>query len=193
MERKERVRGRRRYLRTAGATVASIALAGCTDGSPDNASDPSGDGNETGDGSSTTDEDDAESIHADYETTEVTVSTTAGERLGSVTAAIADTRDMRRLGLSDTEHLPEDRGMLFIFGGVADRTFVMREMDFGIDIVYADADGTITGIHHAPAPEPDEDGSDQRYPGRGQYVLEVSLDWTTDRGVETGDVLDWGS
>lgn len=193
MERKERVLGRRGYLRTAGATAASIALAGCTDDSPSNASDPYGDGNETGDGNSPSDEDDAASIHADYETTEVTVSTTAGEELGSVTAAIADTRDLRRLGLSDTEHLPEDRGMLFIFDGVADRTFVMREMDFGIDIVYAEADGAITSIHHAPAPEPDEDGENQEYPGRGRYVLEVSLDWTTDRGVETGNVLEWGS
>lgn len=191
MDRTGRGRSRRGYLRAVGGTVGTVALAGCTDGSPSGASDP--DGNETGPGGSTSDGDDSAAIHEDYETTEVTVSTAAGEELGSVTAAIADTDDLRYLGLSDTEHLPEDRGMLFIFDRVDDRTFVMREMDFGIDIVYADADGTITRIHHAPAPEPGEDGSNQRYPGRGQYVLEVSLDWTTERGVDTGDVLDWGS
>lgn len=193
MDRTGRVRHRRGYLRAVGTTVGAVALSGCTDGSSYNASDPYGDGSENGDGESTTDGDDAAAIHEDYETTEVTVSTAAGEELGTVTAAIADTDDLRYLGLSDTEHLPEDRGMLFIFDGVADRTFVMRGMDFAIDIVYADADGSITRIHHAPAPGPGEDGSNQRYPGRGQYVLEVSLDWTTDRGVETGDVLDWGS
>ncbi|MFT4947418.1 MAG: uncharacterized membrane protein (UPF0127 family), partial [Natronomonas sp.] len=112
-----------------------------------------------------------------------------GEELGSVTAAIADTQDLRITGLSETESLPEDRGMLFVFNTANTRPFVMREMDFAIDIVYADVDGTITGIYHAPAPGPDEDGENQRYEGFGQYVLEVSYDWTTDRGIETGDRL----
>lgn len=81
--------------------------------------------------------------------------------------------------------------MLFVYDEVDDRTFVMRDMDFGIDIVYADDEGTITRIHHAPEPGPDEDGSNQPYPGRGQYVLEVVLDWTTERGVTEGDLLDF--
>lgn len=128
-------------------------------------------------------------VHGEYETTRVTVTSPDGEELGAVTAAIADTSDLRYLGLSDTETLPENRGMLFVYSSVGDRTFVMREMDFAIDIIYADDDGTITTIHHAPAPGPDEDGEDQRYPGRGQYVLELNYNWTTDRGVEEGDVL----
>jgi uncharacterized membrane protein (UPF0127 family) len=128
-------------------------------------------------------------IHQGYETTEVRVLTPEGDRLGSVTAAIADTRELRYLGLSDTESLPADRGMLFVYETVDDRTFVMREMDFGIDIVYADADGAITRIHHAPEPGPNEDGEEQRYPGRGQYVLEVGYHWTTDRGISEGDRL----
>jgi uncharacterized membrane protein (UPF0127 family) len=65
----------------------------------------------------------------------------------------------------------------------------MREMDFGIDIVFADADGVITEIHHAPAPGPGEDGTDQTYGGRGKYVLEVTYRWTEERGVSTDDVL----
>jgi len=130
-------------------------------------------------------------VHEDYETTAVTVRSSDGEELGSVTAAIADTSDLRYLGLSDTESLPEDRGMLFVFDEVQDLTFVMREMDFPIDIVYADDEGVITGIHHARAPGPDEDGNDLQFPGRGQYVLEVNHHWTTDRGVEEGDVLEF--
>lgn len=109
--------------------------------------------------------------------------------LGEVTAAVADTPELRYTGLSETETLPEDRGMLFVYESVAERTYVMREMDFGIDVVFADDEGQITTIHHAPAPEPDEDGSEQRYPGRGQYVLEVNYGWTTDRGVTVGDWL----
>lgn len=137
------------------------------------------------------DADEDAAIHADYETTEVRVRSPNGERLGAVTAAVADTAKRRYIGLSDTASLPEDRGMLFVFDSVGDRTFVMRGMDFGIDIVYADADGTITDIHHASAPGPDEDGNAQKYPGRGQYVLEVVYDWTSDRGVSEGDVLEF--
>ncbi len=131
-------------------------------------------------------------VHEGYETTEVRVRTPDGDELGRVTAAIADTNDLRYLGLSDTESLPTDRGMLFVYGSEREGlTFVMREMDFGIDIVYADAEGVITRIHHAPAPAPDEDGNEQGYPGDGQYVLEVGYEWTTARGVEEGDVLEF--
>ncbi len=160
---------RRTLLALAGGTAA--ALAGCADDAE------------------TDDTDSGEAVHEGYATTTVTARSADGERLGTVTAAIADTPERRYLGLSDTPELPTDRGMLFVFDDVADRTFVMREMSFGIDIVYADADGTITGIHHAPAPGPDEDGNEQRYPGRGKYVLEVVRGWTTERGVSEGDVL----
>ena len=166
----------------------------------DGESEPTSDGNSSADSAAEsadeTDEsgDDADeraSVHEDYETTEVRVVTPDGDECGSVTAAIADTSDLRYLGLSDTESLPSDRGMLFVYESVRERTFVMREMEFGIDIVYADADGAITEIHHAPAPGPDEDGNEQRYPGRGQYVLEVNYEWTTEHDVSEGDVLEF--
>ncbi|ADD05024.1 DUF192 family protein [Natrialba magadii ATCC 43099] len=59
----------------------------------------------------------------------------------------------------------------------------------GIDTIYADDEGTITGIHHAPEPGPDEDGADHEYPGRGLYVLEVVYGWTDEHDVSEGDVL----
>ncbi|ELZ13641.1 hypothetical protein C479_02311 [Halovivax asiaticus JCM 14624] len=183
MGRGDPARTRRNYLATVGATATAVGLSGCTGGEPQP---PNESTNETAPVS------DERPVFPGYETTPVTVSTPDGERLGSVTAAVADTDELRQLGLSATESLADDHGMLFIFDRVADRTFVMREMDFGIDIVYADASGTITQIHRAPAPDPDEDGEEHRYPGRGQYVLEVTLDWTTERDVESGDRLDWG-
>lgn len=129
-------------------------------------------------------------VFPDYDMTTVGVRSPAGDLLGWVRAAIADTGALQFTGLSDTEALPDHYGMLFVYSEVDDHTFVMREMDFGIDIVFADDEGKITTIHHAPKPGPDEDGSEQRYPGRGQYVLEVNEDWTTERGVEEGDFLD---
>lgn len=123
-----------------------------------------------------------------YETTEVTVvDGDTQTELGSVDAAIADTWGKRYVGLSETESLPEEWGMLFVHDDVDERTYVMRNMSFGIDIVFVDDDGTITKIHSAPAPAPDEDGSDHRYTGRGKFVLEVNEGWTNDRGIEPGD------
>lgn len=130
-------------------------------------------------------------VHEEYETTQVTIVSQNQKQRGEVTAAIADTSELRHLGLSDTESLPENRGMLFVHDAVQELTYVMREMDFAIDIIFADGDGVITGIHHARAPEADEDGNDLRYPGRGQFVLEVNRDWTTDRGIGEGDSLEF--
>lgn len=128
--------------------------------------------------------------YADYDTARVAVRTPEGDTLGAVTAAIAQTGDQRYTGLSDAEALPADAGMLFVFGEPqGSLTFVMRRMGFGIDIVYADAQKRITEIHNAPAPAPDEDGNEQRYPGSGQYVLEVPYEWADRHGVEVGDSL----
>ncbi|MES3517907.1 MAG: DUF192 domain-containing protein [Natronomonas sp.] len=175
--------GRRRWL-TALCGLGGAGLAGCLDAIS---------GESTGDDVRADDANgrhtEADRVHPEYETRVVRIETPDGDVLGSVTAAIADTDDLRYTGLSDTEVLPDDRGMLFVYESVADRTFVMREMDFGIDIVYADGEGVITEIHHAPAPGPEEDGNLQRYPGWGQYVLEVNYRWTEAHGVEVGDVL----
>jgi hypothetical protein len=122
-----------------------------------------------------------------YDHVTVTVSDANGTVLGEVRAAVADTPEKRYTGLSDTEFLPEDGGMLFTYDSEGNHTYVMREMDFGLDIVYVGSDGTIRTIHHAPEPPEGEDGNDYRYPGRGQYVLEVNLNWTTRNGVEAGD------
>lgn len=130
----------------------------------------------------------------DPDQTAVTVVESGTENvLGTVTADIADTGDERYTGLSETASMPENEGMLFVYDTVDNRQFVMRDMSFGIDIVFADADGTITNIAHAEAPDSGETGEEphHRYSGTAQYVLEVNYDWTTDRGITEGDRLDF--
>ena len=179
-------RSRRRLL---GVVAGAVGVTGCLGGSSTGGPAVESDGADA-DGAVMDDgETDDAPIHADYDTRDVVVESAAGDRLGAVTAAVADTRALRYTGLSDTPSLPEDRGMLFVHERERGLTYVMREMDFGIDIVFAGADRVITEIHHAPAPGPDEDGDSQRYPGRGKYVLEVGYDWTTARDVAAGDVL----
>lgn len=160
-----------------------------TDGTPDDESE-SPDSSETpSDGSGPPPGNQDDELFPDYDMTNVVVRSVEEETLGWVRTAIADTRDKQITGLSDTASLPEQYGMLFVYSEVEERRFVMREMDFGIDIIYADNEGVITTIHHAEKPGPDEDGSNQVYPGRGQYVLEVNYHWTTARDVTVGDSL----
>ena len=178
---------RRRRLLGLTAAATAGAAAGCL-GDGDAAGDPDtpDDGDADGDDESAW----PTGTYADYETTTVTVEGPEGESRGSVTAAIADDRDKLVLGLSDAEALPEDGGMLFVYDDPRESlTFIMPNMDFGIDIVFVDGDRTITRIHNAPEPGPNEDGSEQEYDGSGQYVLEVPYEWTDRHGVEVGDSL----
>lgn len=190
---------RRRRLLGVTAVAAVGTAAGCLGdedpggdgGAGDEDSDNSGGGSGgEGDDGGGDDTQWPAGTYADYETTTVTVESPAGEVRGSVTAAVADNRDKRLLGLSDAESLPEDGGMLFVYDAPRESlTYVMRRMSFGIDIVFVDGDRKITRIHNAPEPGPNEDGSEQEYDGSGQYVLEVPYEWTDRHGVEVGDSL----
>jgi uncharacterized membrane protein (UPF0127 family) len=108
-----------------------------------------------------------------------------GTRLGAVSVTIADDPQERYTGLSDTESLGANEGMLFVYESPGRHTYVMRSMDFPIDIVYVAANGSITRIHHATVEADNENLTP--YPGYGQYVLEVPYNWTVKRGVSVGD------
>jgi uncharacterized membrane protein (UPF0127 family) len=165
-----------------GATPSTESRENAT---PTDSGETDADGNATDSGGVAT------TVFPNHETTDLSVQTPDGDRLGSLQVAIAETAEEWTTGLSETETLPEGWGMLFVSDSVEDHNFWMLDMDFGIDIVFADAEQTITGIHHAPEPGPGEDGTDQQYPGRGQYVLEASYRWTDRHDVTEGDRLQW--
>ncbi|WP_284012016.1 DUF192 domain-containing protein [Halobaculum litoreum] len=127
----------------------------------------------------------------EYDRTTVTVVDADGGELGTVDVRVADTYTKRYTGLSDTASLGPDEGMLFVHGSEGEQAYVMRDMDFPIDIVFVAANGTITRIHHAELPPEGTSGSDlERYRGVGKYVLEVPYGWTTDNGVCEGDTVE---
>ncbi|RZH69276.1 DUF192 domain-containing protein [Natrinema altunense] len=107
-----------------------------------------------------------------------------------VDVAVADSGVERYTGLSDHDSLEPGNGMLFVHDEEREHTYVMRGMDFDIDIVFIDADREITTIHHARAPGPDEDGEELRYTGRGKWVLEVPRGYANATGIEVGDEVD---
>ncbi|MFB6220824.1 MAG: DUF192 domain-containing protein [Halolamina sp.] len=105
--------------------------------------------------------------------------------LATAEVAVSDTFPERYTGLSDTESLGPNEGMLFVHPSEGNYTYVMRDMAFPIDIVFVAANGTITTVHHAELPE---DGEDlQGYSGRGKYVVELPYEFTAEHGIEVGD------
>ena len=117
-------------------------------------------------------------------TTVTAVDSDTDEELATVDVRIADTGSLRYTGLSNTTSLGEDEGMLFLHNAESTKSYVMRNMAFPIDIVFINADGEITTIHHA---QPDDDGTFQ---GTAKYVLEVPYEYTTDNGIEEGDRIE---
>ncbi|MFB6132014.1 MAG: DUF192 domain-containing protein [Halanaeroarchaeum sp.] len=125
-----------------------------------------------------------ELLNAGTDATTVTIVDEDGDRLGTVAVTVADTPVERYRGLSDTESLAPDEGMLFVFEEERERTFVMRDMAYPLDIVFVGSDGTITTIHTAPV---EEDANLTAYTGRARWVLEVNAGWTDEHEVEVGD------
>ncbi|WP_306055460.1 DUF192 domain-containing protein [Natronococcus wangiae] len=124
------------------------------------------------------------------ERTEVRILDDDGEPKAVVDAEVADTPGERYTGLSDHDSLESGEAMLFVHGGEDERTYVMRNMDFGIDIIFIGADREITTIHHAPEPGPDDDGNEREYSGEAQWVLEVPLGYANETDVEPGDEVE---
>jgi uncharacterized membrane protein (UPF0127 family) len=116
----------------------------------------------------------------------VTITNNCSQVLGTVEVRIADTHRKKVIGLSATESLPNVSGMLFVYEEASTQTFVMRKMDYPLDIVFIGADGRINSIKSAPAPGPGEDGEDIRRTGYGKYVLEVPRGWMERHGIHAG-------
>ena len=105
-----------------------------------------------------------------------------GTELATVEVRLADTSSERYTGLSATESLAPDEGMWFVHPEERRQAYVMRGMSFPLDIVFVDANGTVTRVFHA-----DVDGTDAPYEARAKYVLEVNRGWANRTGLEAGD------
>ena len=120
-----------------------------------------------------------------YNTTTVSVVDENGTSLATVEVRVADTFEKRYVGLSDTDSLASDEGMLFVHDEEGEHSYVMRGMDFPIDIVFLDSDGTVVEIVHAST-----DGENAPYSARAKYVLEVNRGWANRTGTSVGDTVE---
>lgn len=102
------------------------------------------------------------------------------------TVEVADDPDERSRGLMFREAMPTSSGMLFVFPEPKHATFWMKNTPLPLDMVFADASGTVTHVHERAEPMSEAliDGG----PGVA-YVLEINAGLAGPMGLAVGTVM----
>jgi uncharacterized protein len=113
----------------------------------------------------------------------VTIETKEGGKV-VFNVELATTGSQQATGLMNRTELPEDSGMLFIFGSAAQRSFWMKDTLIPLDMLFLDEDGTINHIHHMAKPlDKTHVGSDRP----SKAVLEINGGVAGKYGIAEGD------
>lgn len=117
-------------------------------------------------------------VTADYQKSDMQI------EKNSLTVYIADNAEKQRLGLSIFQELPENVGMLFVYGNPQKPAFWMKGMKFDIDIVWIrnnEIVGVTSDISHY--------NQDTRYYPEVDIdtVLELNAGYCKSNGIEVGD------
>ncbi|UOM34855.1 DUF192 domain-containing protein [Acuticoccus sp. I52.16.1] len=109
-----------------------------------------------------------------------------GSGAHTFTIEIADDPIERARGLMFRQQMAHDAGMLFIFADESERAFWMKNTILPLDIVYADASGTVVSIAKATTPFSTESIPSD---GPAQFVLELNAGVADQIGLKPGDRL----
>lgn len=110
------------------------------------------------------------------------------KRDSCVNAYVADSNPERMRGLSRSEFLPVNQGMLFVFEQASEQCFWMKDMNFSIDMIFMDSNKKVTKIYSnvAPATYPESFCADDT-----KYVLEVNAGIARQSGVREGQMIEF--
>jgi uncharacterized protein len=104
----------------------------------------------------------------------------------SIAVEVADEPAERSRGLMFRDAMPLNEGMLFVYDAPRRPSFWMKNTLIPLDMIFADASGTVTRVHVNAVPQ-DLTGIDG---GEGvQYVLEINGGLAAKLGIEAGAVL----
>lgn len=109
--------------------------------------------------------------------------------IGSATLIVdvADTFEARAQGLSNTQSLPLDRGMLFSFEQDKQWGIWMKDMRYPLDILWLDASSTIIDVKKSADPK---NYPETYFPKRNaRYVLETNAGFFDQTGAKIGDIV----
>lgn len=103
------------------------------------------------------------------------------------TVTLAKTEKDRQIGLSKTEKINDDQGMLFVFDSPDYYPFWMKEMKFPIDIIYINGDKITTVIDNAKPPT-NADGNLEVYEPaeKSDKVLELKAGTAKKHNIKKG-------
>jgi uncharacterized membrane protein (UPF0127 family) len=101
---------------------------------------------------------------------------------------IASSDNDQYRGLSNRESLCDNCGMLFNFSDHDERTFVMRDMKFPLDIIFIN-DNKIINIASDLAPEGNKPTRTYSSQGKANRVLEVNGGYCDKNSIKVGDKI----
>ncbi|MDE1970681.1 MAG: DUF192 domain-containing protein [Patescibacteria group bacterium] len=113
--------------------------------------------------------------------------------IGSTTISVerADTPEEQERGLSYRTALASSSGMLFVFSHPEYYQFWMPHMNFPLDIIWIDGQGTIITIAHRVPPLIEGAPPKTYSPAHpAQYVLEVNGGFSEHHGITEGERVD---
>ena len=98
---------------------------------------------------------------------------------------VADSDAERIQGLSGTDSLPSQTGMLFVFAEPAQQCIWMKDMNYSIDILWIDSTGQVTDIAQRVSPDtyPDDFCSSDAT----KFVLELPAGSASEHKIQVGD------
>lgn len=105
---------------------------------------------------------------------------------GELTLETASTESEQEKGLGGRASMPQDHGMLFVFGSEAQQCFWMKDTRFPLDMVWLDASKHIRAIENDVMP----DSYPHVYCHEGKYVIELNAGAADRNNLVVGKKLD---
>lgn len=105
----------------------------------------------------------------------------------SFKVTVARSEKEKQIGLSNTEQMGENQGMLFVFDTQGYHSFWMKDMKFPIDIIYINGDKVVTVIENAK-PASDTGGNLEIYQptDKSDRVLEINAGLAKKYNIKKG-------
>lgn len=96
------------------------------------------------------------------------------KQVAEIKAEVADTIYQQAIGLMNRTNMPEDKGMLFIFGSEAKKEFWMKNTLIPLDMIFLDKDFKIVNIIENAQPCKILDCELYSSTGPAKYVIEIN-------------------
>lgn len=99
---------------------------------------------------------------------------------------IAETEEEREIGLSKTEKLDQDSGMLFVMPeGLTQTAFTMEDMSYDLDLIFINEDDEVYDVQYGKA------GSKDPIISTSEDIIKYVLEVNPNSGIKIGDELEF--